>query len=275
MQALAELASLPRLLDERLARAGREVEAERGRREAEIEGATREHEAVVSRLEAVLARAREQGVQFDHSGAANGERRDSPLAADPIEYARQLVARLEEALAHFSHTRDALAAEEAKLSDRERRQAADERHRREREELRRREQWERARQGTVGVVAGLVAAAIVGLGAGLTGSPLAALLPVLAGVAGFVQAITVSSTLPALAVQRASGSMPALPLAPPGEARLAAVGNAAAALALCALGLAATALSTAGGGLAIVALLLAACGAAGVAFVWITLPQRT
>jgi hypothetical protein len=96
----------------------------------------------------------------------------------------------------------------------------------------------------------------------------------LAGAAGFVQASTVTSTLPALAVQRASGSMPVLPLAPPAEARLAAVGNAAAALALCAVGLAATAFPTVGGALPIVALLIAACGAAGVAFVWIALPQR-
>lgn len=273
-QTLAELASLPRRLGERLARSKREVEAERERREAEIEGATREHEAVVSKLEAVLARARDQGVQFDRGGASNGERRGGSLTADPVEYARQLVARLEEALAHFAHTRDALAAEEAKLSDEERRQAAEERRRREREELRRGEQWERARQGTIGVVAGLIAAALTGLAAGLAGSPVVLALPLLAGLACFIQATAVTSTLPVLAARRASGSMPVLPAAPPREVRMAAAGNAATGLALCAAGLAATALPTVGGVLPVVAVLLVVCGVAGAAFVWVALPQR-
>jgi hypothetical protein len=272
-QALAELTSLPGLLDERLARIEREVEAERRRREAEIEGATRDQEAVASRLETVLGRAREEGVRFDRGeGSKRGD--GDPLGADPIEYARQLVTRLEEALAHFTHTRDALAAEEAKLSESERRQAVEERHRREREELRRNEQWERARQGTVGILAGLVAATLIGFGAGFSGSPLVLAVPILAGLACLIQATVVTSTLPALAVQRASGSMPAFPGAPPREARMAAVGNAAAALALCAAAVSASAFATAAGVVAPASLLLAVCGALGVAFVWTALPQR-
>ena len=228
---------------------------------------------MVSRLEAVLERARGEGVELGR--APNGEPRDDPLAADPVEYARQLVGRLEEALAHFVHTRDALAAEEARLGEDERRKVAEERRRREREELRRGEQWEQARQGTVGIVLGLVAATIAGAVAGLAGSPVALAVPVLAAAACFAQAITVASTLPALAVRRASGSIPRLPVAPPREARMAAAGNAAAALSLCAAGLAMTAFPSVGVcPLSVGSLLLVACGIAGIACAWIALPQR-
>lgn len=272
-QALAELALLPGLLEERLARSRREVEAERGRREAEIAQVAREHEAVVSRLEAVLERARAEGVEIGQ--APNGGGRDDRSGADPVEYARQLVGRLEEALAHFTHTRDALAAEEKKLGAEEHRKAAEERQRREREELRRGEQWEQARQGTIGIALGLAAAAVAGILAGLTGSPGALLVPVLAAAACFAQTITVTSTLPALAARRAGGSMPLLPAAPPRETRMAATGIAATALALCATGTLVTALpGAAPGSLVSGALLLVAAGIAGLAYALIALQHR-
>ncbi|HEY8501383.1 MAG TPA: hypothetical protein VIL21_01750, partial [Solirubrobacterales bacterium] len=233
-EALAELAALPRQLEERIERSRREVEAERARREREIEVAAQEHRKVVERLEKVLKQARSEGLEFRDDIGASSERESS--SADPVDYARQLVGRLEEALRHFLYTRDALAAEEAKLSEEERRRAAEERRRRERAELRKAEQWERARQGTTGLLLALGAAFVVGLGIGLIGSAGLA-LPLLAAVVGFGLATGVTSTLPALAVRRASGSEPALPGARPRESRLAALGYAGAMLSCSALGL--------------------------------------
>lgn len=271
-RSLAELAELPRLLDERIARSKREVAAQREKREGEIEAVAGEHGAVVSRLEAVLARARGEGVDLNE-GREAGEERHRDGSADPIAYAQQLVSRLEEALDHFRYTRDALAAEEAKLSEEERERAAEERRRREREELQRTEQWENARQGTIGLLAGLAVTAVVGLAVGLLGSPAALAFPVLAAAAGFGIATAAASTLPALAVRRATGSEPRLPLAPPREARLGAGGYAAAALVSCGLGVVFTAFATGATGAALGALALVALGFAGVATVWWTLPH--
>jgi len=271
-QALAELAALPRRLDERIARSKREVAAEREKREGEIEAVAREHGEVVSRLEAVLARARGEGVDLSE-GREAGEERHGDGSADPIAYARQLVTRLEEALNHFRYTRDALAAEEAKLSKEERERAAEERRRHEREQLRRAEQWEQARQGAIGLAVGLVVALIVGLAVGLAGSPAVLVVPVLAAAAGFGLATAVTSTLPALAVRRATGSEPQLPTAPPREARLGAGGYAAAALAGSGLGAALTALANGSAGAALGALALAAVGLVGIAAVWWVLPR--
>ena len=274
-QALSDLVSMQRHLEERIARSAREVGAERERREAQIERAAAEYEAVVSRLETVLAEARGQGLDFQASAAPTDEHRDAPLAADPVEYARQLIGRLEEALAQFSYTREALATEAANLSEEQRRRVAEERRRREREELRRGEQWEKARQGTIGLVVTLGVATAAGIAFGLTGSSLALALPVLVAGACFAQAISVLSTLPALAARRASGSMPPLPSAPPREKRIAAAGYAAAAMALCSLGAALTAFSNGSdGALPFGSLLLAVCGTAGVVSAWALLPMR-
>jgi hypothetical protein len=270
-QALTELVALPRRLDEQIARSKRDVAAERERREREIEAVAHEHEEVVTRLEAVLEQARSEGVDFE-LGRHDGEERNG-ASADPVTYAQQLVGRLEEALNHFRYTRDALAAEEAKLSEEERRRAAEERRRREREELRRAEQREKARQGTVGLLVALGVAVVAGLVAGLIGSPAVLVLPILAAAAGFGLATGVASTLPALAVRRASGSEPALPTAPPRESRLGAGGYAAAVLAGCALGMAITALVSGAAATGWGALGMAIIAAAGLALVWSALPR--
>ncbi len=273
-RALSDLVSMQRRFEEQIARSKREVGAERERREAQIESAAEEHEAVVSRLEAVLVEARAQGLDFQPGAAPTDEHPDAPLA-DPVEYARQLIGRLEEALANFSYTRDALAAEEGKLSEAQRRQAAEERQRREREELRREEQWEKARQGTTGLVVALIGASAVGMAVGLTGSPPVLVLPVLVAGACFALVTSVVSTLPALAARRASGSMPPLPAVPPREERMAAAGYAAAGVALCSLGMALTSLSSGSdGALPSGALFLTVCGIAGVISVWTLLPLR-
>ncbi|HVD86063.1 MAG TPA: hypothetical protein VNB59_01520 [Solirubrobacterales bacterium] len=271
-QALAELVELPWRLDERIARSKREVAAERERREREIATAAHAHGEVVAKLEAVLERARGEGVDLGE-GRQSGEGRDGDAGADPVAYAQQLVGRLEEALNHFRYTRDALAAEEAKLSEEERRRLAEERRHREREELRRAEQWERARQGTVGLWMALGATAAIGLAAGALGSAAALALPALAAAAGFGLAMGVVSTLPALAVGRATDSEPPLPSAPPRERRLAAAGYAAAALASCGIGTAITALATGAAGAGLGAMALALIGFAGIATVWFVLPR--
>src|SRR4051794_10538833 len=270
-QALAELAALPRRLDEQIARSKREVAAERERREQEIEAAAREHEQVVSQLEAVLVRAHGEGVDFQV--AAADPPRDAASSADPIDYARQLVGRLEEALDHFRYTRDALAAEEAKLSEEERQRLAEGRRRRELEELRRAEQWERARQGTIGLGLALVVALTAGLASGLAGSPAILALPLLAAAAGLLLAKATVSTLPALAVRRATGTQPSLPSAPARESRLAAAGYAAAMLASCGLGQAATGLLVGGLGVGLGGLGLASAGFAATALIWVSLPR--
>jgi len=268
-EALAELAALPRQLEERIERSRREIEAERARREGEIDAVGREHSEVVARLEAVLKQARAEGVDFADGGAE----RDVASSADPIEYAQQLVGRLEEALRHFRYTRDSLAAEEAKLSEEERRRLAEERRRRERAELRRAEEWERARGGTIGLLVALGAAFAVGLALGLVGSAGMLALPPLAALAGFGLAMGVVSTLPALAVRRASGSEPQLPSAPPRESRLAALGYAAAMLSSCALGLAISALASGASTVGFGGLGLAAGGLLVAALVWAVLPR--
>lgn len=271
-QALTELVALPPRLEERIAVSQREVAAERKRREREIEKLAGEHSEVVSRLEAVLERARGEGVDLDEGREADEERSGDP-SADPIAYAQQLVGRLEEALNHFRYTRDALAAEEAKLSDEERRRVAEERRRHEREELRRAEQWEKARQGTVGLWAALAAAVALGLAGGPLGSPAVLAVPVFVAVAAAGLAMGIASTLPALALRRATGSEPPLPAAPPRETRLAAVGYAAAALAGSGLGVAITAFATGAAAPGLGALALALVGFAGTAAVWWTLPR--
>lgn len=272
LQSLAELVGLPRSLDERIARSKREVGAERERREAEIESVGREHEAVVSRLEGVLERA--GGEDLEPRARAGSGDGSSAASADPIAYARQLVGRLEEALASYVYTRDALAAEEAKLSEAERRRAEEERLRREREELQRGEQWDRARQGNVGLLATLAVAAVVGLAVGAVGATAVLIAPVLVSGFCFAQAKAAVSTLPALAVRRASGSLPPLPVAPPREAGLAAAAHAGAGLALCALGVVVTAAATgAPSALLIGALGLIAIGLLCIAAVWSILPH--
>lgn len=271
-RSLAELAKLPRRLDERIARSKREIAAEREKREVEIEAVAREHGEVVSRLEAVLARAHDEGVDLSEGHKAGEERRGNG-SVDPVAYAQQLVTRLEEALDHFRYTRDALAAEEAKLNEKERDRAAEERRRREREELRRTEQWEKARQGTIGLAIGLATAVVVGLAVGLLGSLAVLVVPVLTAAAGFGLAMAVASTLPVLAARRAAGSEPRLPTAPPREARLGAGGYAASALAGCGLGVVVTAFASGAAGTALGALALAAVGFAGIAAVWWVLPS--
>jgi ABC-type multidrug transport system fused ATPase/permease subunit len=270
-EALAELAALPRQLEERIERSRREVEAERARREREIDAASHEHREVVARLEAVLEKARGEGVDFKVDGGARSER--ATAGADPVEYARQLVGRLEEALSHFRYTRDALASEEAKLSEAERKRAAEERRRRERAELRRSERWEQARQGTVGLLVALGAATVAGLAIGLLGSAGVLALPVLAAAVGFGLAMGVASTLPALAVRRASGSEPSLPDAPSREARLGAAGYAAAMFFCSALGLAISGLAGGVATAAVGGVVMAVGGLLAMAAVWFVLPR--
>ena len=271
-EALTELAALPGRLQERLARSEREIAAERERRGAEIDAASREHKAVVERLEAVIVRARGEGVDLH---AVAGEDHDPHLDSEPVEYARQLVDRLEGALEHYVYTRDALAAEEEKLGEAERRRLAEERLRRERDELRRREEWERARQGTTGLLIGLGVVTAGGLVAGLLGTAAVLALPVAAALVCFALAAGTTSTLSAQAVRRAAGTMPLLPDAPARETRLAAAGYAAAALGLCALGIGLT--SSASGidaTLAIGVLVLCAGSITGLGLIWALLPQR-
>lgn len=181
-QALAELASLPRRLEQQLAQAEREAAAERARREREIAAVAAEHEAVVSRLETMLERARNEGVAVG-AGRAGDAAPGGEATADPVEYARQLVERLEQALDRFVYTRDALAAEETKLDEEERRRAAEERRRREQEEARRRQLREDDLHRRTVLSVGLGALGVVGLAVGLTNSPAALALPALAVVA--------------------------------------------------------------------------------------------
>lgn len=273
-EALSELVALPGRLDERLARSEREVAAERKRREDEIEAVAREHEGVVARLEAVLARARAEGVDLSAAKATDGSPEPS-LSGDPIEYTQQLVGRLEEALAHWVYTRDALAAEEEKLSEEERRRAAEERRRREREELHREEQWERARQGTRGLLVALGIVTAAGAVAGLPGAAAVLSLPLIVAPICFALATAVASTLPARAVERAGGTMPRLPAAPPRERRLAAGGYAASGAGLCALGMALTGFLSGAEAVASIGALAWALGAGiALSLVWAILPHH-
>ncbi len=271
LEALAELAALPRQLEEQIERDRRRVEAERARREGEIAAAAERHREVVARLEAVLEQARSEEVEVPP-----GTERAKPgpaSSSDPVDYARQLVGRLEEALRSLRYTRDALAAEEAKLGDEERRRAAEERRRRERAELRREEQWERAHQGTVGLAIALALVFAAGFGCGFLGPTGVTAAAVIATLAGLGLAVGVPSTLPALALQRVGGSEPRQPVAPPREARLAAVGYAGAALGLVALGGAISAFAAVGPAAGFVALGLALVGLLTTLLVWLALPR--
>jgi hypothetical protein len=273
-KALTELVALPGQLDRQLSRAEQEVAAERRAREQEIEEYVAEHEAVLARLEATLQRARSEGVDLGLDGR-DGEDDPVTLSADPVEHAGQLVTRLEEALTHLLYTRRALAAEEDSLSEEEKRRAAEQRRKREREELQRAEQWERARQGTVGLAIALVLATVAGMVAGAVGSP-AAILGVAAAatLACLVLAQASTSTLPALAARRATGSLPPTPAAPARESRLGSVGHAAAGL--CLTGLGATAIGLVSGapsGAVAVAGALTTVGAMVMVAVWLLLPR--
>jgi hypothetical protein len=273
-EALSELAELPRRLEERLAHSKREVMQERRRREQEAAAYVAEHEAVLNRLEEILGRARSEGVDLDAAGGVDRERTAGDAGAEPLEYARQLVGRLDRALADLRHTRQSLAAEEATLSEEERRRISEERRRHELQELRRGERWEKARQGSVGLLAALAAAAAVGMLAGAIGAVAVVVVPILAAAACFGLASTALSTLPALAVRRATGSIPTEVAAPPRESRLAAAGFAAAGLGLSGAGM--TALGFAAGApssVTVVASVFTLCGAAALAAVWLVLPR--
>lgn len=249
-KALAELVALPGQLDRRLARSEQEVAAERDRRERQIEAYVAEHEAVLAGLEATLARARAEGIG---NGGRSEAEREGKLGSDPLEQAAQLVGRLDEALSQALYTRRTLEAEEAMLTEAERKRAAEERRRREREELQRGEAWERARQGSTGLGLALGVAATAGLIAGAISVAAVVVVALLSVVAGAALFATVSSTLPALAVRRATGSMPPSPSAPSREVRLAGVAYVAAALGASGLGACLTGLLTGGGGTAIAA----------------------
>ncbi len=272
-EALTELVALPVELDRQLARSKQEVAAARERHERELAAFVAEHEAVLARLEATLERARAEGVATD-AGASPDGGRDASSSGDPLELAQQMVARLDEALSRVLYTRKALAAEEASLSEEERRRADEARRRREREEIRRGELWERARQGTIGLALGLAVAAVAGMVAGAVGPAAMVAVPLIAAAACLLQVTMSVSTLPALAVQRASGSMPQSPVVPPREARLAGAGHAAAALGLAGLGATVVGLLAGGSnGGVIAAAALTAVGAIVLAGVWLILPR--
>lgn len=272
-EALTELVALPVELDRQLARSKQEVGAERERHERELAAFIAEHEAVLARLEATLERARAEGVATD-AGASSDGGPDPDTSSDPLELAQQMVARLDEALSRVLYTRKALAAEEASLSEEEKRRADEARRRREREEIRRGELWKRARQGTIGLGLGLAVAAVAGMVAGAVGPAAMVAVPLIAAAACLLQVTLTVSTLPALAVRRASGSMPPSPVVATREARLAAAGHAAAALGLAALGAAVVGLLSGGSaGSVIVAAAFAAAGAIVLAGIWLALPR--
>jgi hypothetical protein len=260
---LRELVELPSRLDRKLGDLERENARERASREAEIETYAGEHEAVVSDLSEVLERARREGFAV-RDGAPEGHRR---MSADPVEHARQLVVRLNEALDNALHTRDALAAEEERLTEEERRRADADRQRREAAARERERQWERARSGSAAIVAAAIAAA--------AGSTVAmAAIPLVAGAVGLILAANIESTLPALSVQRATGAKPDAPLAPAREARLgwAAFAGLSIGLSGLAASLAGLATGAPSAGLALVGL-LAVIGVATTLAVWTTLPR--
>lgn len=269
-KALAELVALPGELDRRLARSEQEVAAERDRRERQIEAYVAEHEDVLARLEATLARARAEGI--GNGGEPEAER-EGKLGSDPLEQAAQLVGRLDEALSQALYTRRTLEAEEAMLTEAERKRAAEERRRREREELQRGEAWERARQGSTGLGVALGVAATAGLIAGAISVAAVVVVALLAVVAGATLFATVSSTLPALAVRRATGSMPSSPVAPAREFRLAGVTYVAAVLGASGLGACLTGLVTGGSGTAIAGAGLAVLGLIVTVSILVLLPR--
>jgi hypothetical protein len=268
-KALTDLVAVPAHLDAKLARSEQEAAAERQRREERIKAYATEHKEILARLEATLARARTEGIANwpDEQG-----KRSARLGADPLEQAAQLVGRLDEALRETLYTRAALEAEEATLSEAERKRAAEERRRREREALRRGEAWERARQGTAGLMLALAGAAVAGGIAGTisTGAVVIAALLVALACAGLFA--VVSSTLPVLAVRRATGSTPPSSTAPAREARLA--GLAYAGTGLAATGLGALIASLASGNTPLPAAAVTAVGVAiTVSIYWLILPR--
>ncbi len=271
---LTELVELPGRLDSELAHSEQEVAAERKAREREIGAYTEEHEAVLAKLEAILRRARAEGFELD-AGAAGAGDDQVAVSADPVEHARQLVTRLEEALDHLLYTRKALAAEQASLSEEEKQRAAEDRRKRERAALQLGERWERARQGTAALLIALGVAAVAGMAAGAVGSAAAVIgVAAVAALACLLAVHTVASTLPALAARRATGSLPAAPEAPPREARLGRAGYAAAGLGLPGLGalLAGLVAGAASSALAAAAL-LTVVGATVTVVVWLLLPR--
>jgi hypothetical protein len=270
-KALAELVALQGRLDQQLAQTGKQSAADRRRSEGEIESHLEEHEAVLARLEATLARARAEHVD---GGADAARPAPAGVGADPLDQSSQLVTRLEGALDQVLHTRRALAAEEAAMSEEEKRRAAEERRRRERDGLRRDEAWERARQGSNGLLAALAVFTVSGLIAGAVGFGGVLAVPLIAAAVGWGLTMRLESTLPALAVRRAGGAMPQQPSAPPRESRLAGAAYAAVALGLAGLGALLAALAT---GSEIVVLLLAtAFTLAGITVtvcIWVSLPR--
>jgi hypothetical protein len=268
--ALAELVALQGRLDRQLERSAKQIAAERSRSEREIESRMEEHEAVLARLESTLDRARSERVRV----AADAGQGPARVSSDPLDQASQMVTRLEGALEQVLYTRKSLVAEEAALSEEEKRRAAEERRQREREGRRRDEAWERARQGSNFLLAGLAVFAVAGLIAGLVGFAATLAICLLAGVFGAVLSASTESTLPALAVRRACGKTPELPAAAPRESRLAGAAYAAASVGLA--GLAALVAAIATGGDSTTLLLgatVALAGSAVTVCIWLLVPR--
>jgi hypothetical protein len=265
---LRELAALPESLEHRLDGFKLASGEERRRREREIEAHAAEHRAVIARLGEILERARAEGVEV---GSGNGG--DGEVSSDPVEYASQLVGRLEATLDDVLHTRQALAAEESRRREEERRGAKETRRRREAGEQSRERQWTNAREGSWWLAAALAIEAIAGAVAGVSDSVAAAVVvPLVAALVGVALAARLPSELQAWAVWRASGTMPATPAAPPRESRLALVAYAGASAGL--TGLLAAGAGLGSGGAAAAGALMAALGLLTAGAVWVALPRR-
>lgn len=266
---LQELVELPQQLTRQQAAFEQAIAAEQRKREAEIESYTAEHQAMLDKLAALLQRARAEGITIGSADGNAGE-----LSSDPVQYASQLVSRLEEALDHILHTREALVEEERRLGEEERRRAEEERRRREAGEQGRQRQWENAREGSVWLAAALAIEAVAAAVAGATGSVAAiAVVPLLAAAIGVALARQLPSIVPARAVWRASGTMPSTPVAPEREAWLGALAYGGVCAGLAGLLAASVGIATGASGAGVGAL-MAALGLLTVGVIWMVLPRR-
>ncbi|MGN6190000.1 MAG: hypothetical protein ACTHOE_13990 [Conexibacter sp.] len=171
--------------DRRLRR--QQADADRAAKQAaeRLEGERRELTTLRTRLDATLLTAREQRVL-----AADPAPAEVDLGSDPLDLLRQLVARLEEAVADAAHARRALDAQQSRERELTREREQEARRRREQEDAARRQAAWRERQLIRALTAGGALAAggaVAGFatGAVVAGVPAALLALAALGAAGW------------------------------------------------------------------------------------------
>jgi chromosome segregation ATPase len=171
--------------DGRLRRQQADAERTAKQAAAQLERERRELTELRTRLEALLLTAREQHVRMEVVPATEVD-----PGSNPLDLLRQLVSRLEDALADAAHARRALDAQRAREQELTRAREQEARRRREQQELERQlaaQREQRLGYGLMagGALAGVGAVASFATGAIVVGVPVATLALTALGIAGW------------------------------------------------------------------------------------------